>query len=145
MDKVLTELKDGDWKRVRNILVPGFTASKLKSIVPFIVNAGDDLVQRILEAEREGKTIDIWRTSGKYTMKVIVGTVFGVEIESREQEDKLTKAAGVLFKVNPLQMFLMKFMPWLMVIIGYCLNTEISLSMRYLVKNYSKRITGAKR
>ena len=132
LDKFLTDLKDEDWKRVRTIIISAFTASKLKSVTPLIVNVGDDLVQRLLKAEREGKPIDMWRTSGVFTMKVILATVFGVEIESKEQEDKLTSAAASFFRVNPAQLFLFKFMPWLAILIGYFFNTKLSVAVRYL-------------
>ena len=145
MDKVLTELRDGDWKRVRTILISAFTASKLKSLVPFIVNAGDDLVQRILDAESEGKTIDMWRTSGKFTMNVILATVFGVEIESREQEDKLTKAAGALFRVNPLQLFMLKFFPGIYARIASLVGDSTPSKVEYLVKVIKDVLQGRKK
>ncbi|EDV24428.1 uncharacterized protein TRIADDRAFT_13664, partial [Trichoplax adhaerens] len=100
-DKSILELKDQDWKRMRNILIPTFTTSKLKLILPFISEASDILIDTLITADEEGKIIDLWQASGHYTMKVILATSFGIQIESEKQEEKLMNAAGALFRSDP--------------------------------------------
>lgn len=100
-DQMLLELRDVDWKRVRNILLPTFSASKLKVIFTFVDSASDHMIEKLLTAEKEGKSIDLWRTCGKFTMEVILASAFGIEFESKEQEEKLTNSARSLFEISP--------------------------------------------
>ncbi|EDV24425.1 uncharacterized protein TRIADDRAFT_25944 [Trichoplax adhaerens] len=97
-NKTLLELKNQDWKRVRTILIPTFTASKLKLIVPLIKDTADILIDKLIKADEKGENIDLWKASGMFSMKVILGTAFGLEFENEEQEVKLTNAAGLFFR-----------------------------------------------
>ncbi|RDD42460.1 Cytochrome P450 3A24 [Trichoplax sp. H2] len=131
----LQELKDDDWKRVRTILTTTFSSAKLKSIMPIIDNASDDLIQSCDDAIAKGLPVDFWRQSGKFSMSVILATVFGIEIESQEQEEKLTEAAATLFRSLPcLLQFLIIFMPSLFRILEPILGGKITYSMDYLTK-----------
>ncbi|RDD39472.1 Cytochrome P450 3A24 [Trichoplax sp. H2] len=145
-DKTLLELKGTDWKRVRNILLPTFSASKLKSIMPFIDRAGDRLVATILKADEEGQSIDLWRTCGKFTMEVILATAFGIEFESKEQEKKLTNAARALFDTSPgpLQ-FLLIFAPPLFRVLEPKLGGQFMNSTYYLMKTCKQVIKERRR
>ncbi|EDV24432.1 uncharacterized protein TRIADDRAFT_25960 [Trichoplax adhaerens] len=145
-DKTLLELKGTDWKRVRNILLPTFSASKLKAIMPFIDRAGDRLVATILKADEEGQSIDLWRTCGKFTMEVILATAFGIEFESKEQEKKLTNAARALFDTSPgpLQ-FLLIFAPPLFRVLEPKLGGQFMNSTHYLMKTCKQVIKERRR
>ncbi|EDV24414.1 uncharacterized protein TRIADDRAFT_56195 [Trichoplax adhaerens] len=133
-DKAVIQLKDQDWKRVRTILIPTFSTSKLKAIVPLIESAGDDLIQTLSTAEEKGRVIDIWRTCGVFTMKVILATAFGIDFESKEQEKKLTESAGVLFRnINGVLQFLFVFFTPLFRLLEPLLGGKIISSVKYLV------------
>ncbi|EDV24426.1 uncharacterized protein TRIADDRAFT_56208 [Trichoplax adhaerens] len=138
-DKTVAELRDHDWKRVRNILVPTFTTSKLRVVVPLIKQATSEFIQRLIEADTKGEKLDMWSSCGQLSMKVILGTAFGVEIESKEQEEKLTKAAGVFFrtddmsKLQTLLQFLVFTMPNVFKHIEPLLGGRFSNAVNYIV------------
>ncbi|RDD39464.1 Cytochrome P450 3A11 [Trichoplax sp. H2] len=144
--EMLLELKGTDWKRIRNILLPTFSASKLKAIMAFIDKAGDRLVATILKAEQDGQSIDLWRTCGKFTMEVILATAFGIEFESKEHEEKLTNAARGLFEISPgpLQ-FLLIFAPSLFRVLEPKLGGQFMNSTHYLVKTCKQVIKERRR
>ncbi|EDV19993.1 uncharacterized protein TRIADDRAFT_32665 [Trichoplax adhaerens] len=100
-NKTLVELRDTDWKRVRNILIPTFSTSKLKLTFPCVDKASNEIVVMLLNAEKEGRSIELWRICGKFTMKVILASAFGIEFESKEQEKRLTGAASQLTSNSP--------------------------------------------
>ncbi|RDD42488.1 Cytochrome P450 3A24, partial [Trichoplax sp. H2] len=133
-DKAVVQLKDQDWKRVRTILIPTFSTSKLKAIVPFVKGAGDDLIKTLSTAEEEGRVIDIWRTCGVFTMKVILATAFGIDFESKEQEKKLTESAGVLFRdISGILQFLVIYFTPMFALLEPLLGGKIISSVKYLV------------
>ncbi|EDV24873.1 uncharacterized protein TRIADDRAFT_13325, partial [Trichoplax adhaerens] len=140
-NKSLLQLDNKDWKRVRTTLVPTFSALKLKTILPFIKVASDDLVHKLMKAEAEGKAIDIWQPYGRYTMQVILATAFGIEFESKEQEAKLTKAAGILFReTNSLVQFFVVFASRLFKIFEPVIGGGIMNSTRLLVTTVERVI-----
>ena len=131
--KSLQELKDDDWKRVRSILAATLSSAKLKAIMPTITTAGDDLIQSCNAIAAKGEPINFWRESGNYSMTVILATVFGLEFESKQQEEKLTEAAATLFRDLPgLLLFLIIFMPSLFRILEPILGGKLTHSMDYL-------------
>ena len=97
-DNALLDLKNQNWKRVRSLVIPTFTASKLKLIVPLIKEVSDVLINKLIKNDEKGEKIDIWQASGMFSMKVVLGTAFGLQFENEEQEIKLTKAASVFFR-----------------------------------------------
>ena len=55
LDKGLFGARDDDWKRVRSILTPTFSSSKLKEIVPIMEEATDILLSKFENFAKEGK------------------------------------------------------------------------------------------
>ncbi|RDD37240.1 Cytochrome P450 3A11 [Trichoplax sp. H2] len=134
-DKAIIQLKNQDWKRVRNILIPTFSASKLKSLMPILNDAGNDLTVTLSKADQEGRPIDIWRTCGVFTMKVTLATVFGLEMDSKEQEKKMTEAASMFFRdITGVVQFLFIYLMPLVGLIEPLLGGKIIESVRYLLK-----------
>lgn len=83
-DSVLM-LGGSDWKRVRTILSPTFTSSKLKEMVPLITQVGDVLLQNLEKHAISGKGVDMWRIFGNLTMDVIASVGFGIQLDSQKQ------------------------------------------------------------
>ncbi|RDD39455.1 Cytochrome P450 3A24 [Trichoplax sp. H2] len=99
-DKTLPELKDHDWKRVRTILMTTVTASKLRLTMPIIKHASDEFIHRLITADQKSQKLDIWTLSGQFSIQVILGTAFGIEVGSKQQEEKLIKAASDIFRTE---------------------------------------------
>ncbi|KAH0508247.1 Cytochrome P450 3A25 [Microtus ochrogaster] len=82
MKKAITISEDEEWKRLRTLLSPTFTSGKLKEMFPIIGQYGDTLVKNLRREEEKGKPITMKDILGAYSMDVITGTSFGVNVDS---------------------------------------------------------------
>ncbi|RDD39457.1 Cytochrome P450 3A21 [Trichoplax sp. H2] len=107
-DKTVVRADDDDWKRLRTLLIPSFSASKLKTNVPFINNFTNDVIDKFLQAEHQGKSVDVWKIFGNLSMSTIIATVFGIEFKSKKHKEKVITAASALLRnqTNLLQLVL---------------------------------------
>ncbi|EDV24429.1 uncharacterized protein TRIADDRAFT_56211 [Trichoplax adhaerens] len=107
-DKTVVRADDDDWKRLRTLLIPSFSASKLKTNVPFINNFTNDVIDKFLQAEHQVKSVDVWKTFGNLSMSTIIATVFGIEFKSKKHKEKVITAASALLRnqTNLLQLVL---------------------------------------
>nr|KAG5709741.1 hypothetical protein BaRGS_027766 [Batillaria attramentaria] len=77
-----------DWKRIRNIITPTFSAGKLKLMEHFINRCGVVLADSLRkEAARKNKA-DVKEYFGAYTLDVIAGTAFGLEVNSQHDHSE---------------------------------------------------------
>ncbi|KAH3706709.1 hypothetical protein DPMN_066097, partial [Dreissena polymorpha] len=86
-DATLLALKDSEWKRVRSILTPSFSAAKLKMMTTNINHVSEILARGLLENARSRSTIDPKDIYGCFTMDVIARTAFGIETNSYKNPD----------------------------------------------------------
>lgn len=75
-----------------------FSAAKLKDIVSIITDVSNSVNEDIAQAERQHTSMEIWRESGKYSMKVMLAIAFGLDFQSEDHERKLTDAAAAQFR-----------------------------------------------
>ncbi|XP_037539316.1 thromboxane-A synthase [Nematolebias whitei] len=83
----LIMLRDEQWKRVRSIITPSFSAAKLKEMVPLINKAADALMKNLDVHAESGKAFDIYKCCGCFTMDVIVSVAFGTNVDSQNNPD----------------------------------------------------------
>ncbi|XP_039081439.1 cytochrome P450 3A12 [Hyaena hyaena] len=82
MKNALSLSEDEQWKRIRTLLSPTFTSGKLKEMFPIIGQYGDVLVRNLRKEAEKGKPVTLKDILGAYSMDVITGTSFGVNIDS---------------------------------------------------------------
>ncbi|XP_003469926.3 cytochrome P450 3A9-like [Cavia porcellus] len=82
MKKAISISEDEDWKRIRTLLSPVFTTGKLKEMFPIIEQYGDVLVKNLRQKAKKGEPVSMKDVFGAYSMDVITGTSFGVNIDS---------------------------------------------------------------
>ncbi|XP_076416987.1 cytochrome P450 3A25-like isoform X2 [Peromyscus maniculatus bairdii] len=101
--------EDEEWKRLRTLLSPTFTSGKLKEMFPIIGQYGDTLVKNLRREEERGKPVTIKDILGAYSMDVITGTSFGVNIDSlnNPEDPFVQKVKKILTSVNFLDPFLL--------------------------------------
>ncbi|EDL05793.1 mCG115420, isoform CRA_a [Mus musculus] len=102
MKKAITISEDEEWKRLRTLLSPTFTSGKLKEMFPIMRQYGDILVRNLRREEEKGEPISMKDIFGAYSMDVITGTSFGVNVDSlnNPQDPFVQKAKKILkFKV----------------------------------------------
>ncbi|XP_026981691.1 cytochrome P450 3A29-like [Sagmatias obliquidens] len=82
MKNAISLAEDEQWKKIRSLLCPTFTSGKLKQMFPIISMYGDVLVRNLRKEAEKGKPITVKDFFGAYSMDVITGTAFGVNIDS---------------------------------------------------------------
>ncbi|KAL4222985.1 Thromboxane-A synthase [Mactra antiquata] len=103
LDKMLITLKDTDWKRVRNIMTPTFSAGKLKKMTPEMNHCTRLLINGLVEKSKAGEVVDVRKHFGCFTMDVIAGTAFGIRPDSyNNPEDSFVMLAQKVFGQNTL-------------------------------------------
>ncbi|XP_029992926.1 thromboxane-A synthase [Sphaeramia orbicularis] len=87
MSDCLLLLKNEEWKRVRSILTPSFSASKMKEMVPLINTATEALMNNLNVYAESGEAFDIHRCFGCFTMDVIASVAFATQVDSQNNPD----------------------------------------------------------
>ncbi|KAM9376748.1 thromboxane-A synthase isoform 2-T3 [Pholidichthys leucotaenia] len=109
----LLMLKNEQWKRVRSILTPTFSAAKMKEMVPLINTAIDTLMNNLNVKAESGEAFDIHKCFGCFTMDVIASVAFGTQVDSQNNpDDPLVRHAQLFFTFSffrPILIFLMAF------------------------------------
>uniref|UniRef100_H0WP86 unspecific monooxygenase n=1 Tax=Otolemur garnettii TaxID=30611 RepID=H0WP86_OTOGA len=82
MKSAISISEDEEWKRIRALLSPTFTSGKLKEMFPIMSQYADVLVRNLRQEADKGKTITLKDVFGAYSMDVITGTSFGVNVDS---------------------------------------------------------------
>ncbi|KAI8515236.1 Cytochrome P450 3A4 [Branchiostoma belcheri] len=97
----LTILKDADWKRVRSAISPTFSSGKLKQMALVVEKCADNFVANLDENAKNDVQFNLKDLAGAYTMDVISGTAFGVDVDSLHNPDHPFVAnAKKLFEFN---------------------------------------------
>ncbi|CAD0254265.1 unnamed protein product [Spodoptera exigua] len=86
----LFALRGQEWKDMRSTLSPAFTSSKMRLMLPFMVEVGNQMMQMLHQKIRESKngtiTIDCKDLTTRYANDVIATCAFGLKVDS--QTDK---------------------------------------------------------
>ncbi|XP_060140803.1 cytochrome P450 3A28-like isoform X1 [Globicephala melas] len=101
MKNAISLSEDEQWKRLRSLMSPAFTSGKLKEMFPIISQIGDMLVRNLKKEAEKGKPISMKNFFGAYSMDVITGTAFGVNIDSlNNPQDPFVEYSKNILKFN---------------------------------------------
>ncbi|XP_046574762.1 cytochrome P450 3A24-like isoform X2 [Haliotis rubra] len=75
--------KGANWKRLRNIVSPTFSGSKLRLMCDQINKCADILTNNFGKAAESTQSIDVKRYFGAFTMDAIASTALGIEVDSQ--------------------------------------------------------------
>ncbi|XP_048223876.1 cytochrome P450 3A9-like isoform X2 [Perognathus longimembris pacificus] len=101
MKKSLSMSEDEEWKRIRMQLSPTFTSGKLKEMFPIIHEFCDRLLKNLRPQAEKGKPVVLKDIFGAYSLDVITGTSFGVDINSlNNPQDPFVEKVKRLTKFN---------------------------------------------
>ncbi|XP_047453039.1 thromboxane-A synthase [Mugil cephalus] len=113
MSDSLLMIRNEQWKRVRSILTPTFSAAKMKEMVPLINTAIDALMNNLNVHAESGEAFDIHKCFGCFTMDVIASVAFGTQVDSQnDPDDPFVRHAKMFFAATffrPLLMFFIVF------------------------------------
>ncbi|XP_026318088.1 cytochrome P450 9e2-like [Hyposmocoma kahamanoa] len=87
----LVTLRGKEWKDMRSTLSPVFTSSKMKMMLPEMVEVGEQMIlsfkKKIKEAEQGYLDVDMSDLTSRYTNDVIASCAFGLKIDSFTDKD----------------------------------------------------------
>ena len=122
-DDMLSNIQDYEkWKMMRSVMSPTFSSGKLKRMVPAISKSAQRMVQNLEKSVKEGKSVEMKETAGFYTMDTIATTAFGIDLDSKQDENNdFVKYAKMAFEFNlkhPV-MLIAFFLPFLLPLMPY--------------------------
>ncbi|XP_076027757.1 thromboxane-A synthase [Genypterus blacodes] len=101
MSDCLLLLRDEQWRRVRSILTPSFSAAKMKEMVPLINTATDALMNNLNVYAESAEAFDIHRCFGCFTMDVIATVAFATQVDSQNNpDDPFVRHAQLFFSFS---------------------------------------------
>ncbi|XP_026324880.1 cytochrome P450 9e2-like [Hyposmocoma kahamanoa] len=108
----LFSLKGQEWKDMRSTLSPAFTSSKMKMMLPLMVEVGDQmnlcLQKKIKESKHGYLDVDVKDLTTRYTNDVIASCAFGLKVDSHMKEGNQFYKMGktvAYFKFRQILMF----------------------------------------
>lgn len=113
MSDSLIMLKGEQWKRVRSILTPTFSAAKMKEMVPLINTATETLLRNLKSHAESANSFNIHKCFGCFTMDVIASVAFGTQVDSQNNpDDPFVHQASKFFAFSffrPIMIFFIAF------------------------------------
>ncbi|GFS00976.1 cytochrome P450 [Elysia marginata] len=95
-------LRDEQWKRVRQLMSPSFSTSKLKGMSDVMQTCASRLATAFEEHAHAGKLVNMYHLAGQYTSAITARTAFGLHTESnigRDSDDRFTYCAKNIVKI----------------------------------------------
>ncbi|XP_075066753.1 thromboxane-A synthase [Mixophyes fleayi] len=80
-------LRDEQWKRVRSVLTPSFSAARMKEMCPLINHGCDVLVSSLQRFADSGESCNVQRCYACYTMDIVASVAFGTSVDSQKNPD----------------------------------------------------------
>ncbi|XP_022819612.1 cytochrome P450 9e2-like [Spodoptera litura] len=94
----LFSLRGQEWKDMRSTLSPAFTSSKMRLMVPFMVEVGEQMMQSLHQSIKQSKdgSIDIEckDLTTRYANDVIASCAFGLKVDSHNDKNNTFYALG---------------------------------------------------
>lgn len=84
---LMTMIEDDHWKHVRTTLTPTFSGNKLKQMMVHINRCADNLVKKMDDLHRKDEPLELYKYTSNYTMDVIAGTAFGIQLDCQNDEN----------------------------------------------------------
>ncbi|KAI4884180.1 hypothetical protein NFI96_027844 [Prochilodus magdalenae] len=78
----LVVAQNDDWRRIRSILTPSFTSGKLKEMFGIMRTHSSTLLRNLKRRTGQGAELEVKEVFGPYTMDVVAGAAFSVDIDS---------------------------------------------------------------
>ncbi|XP_026324887.1 cytochrome P450 9e2-like [Hyposmocoma kahamanoa] len=94
----LFSLRGQEWKDMRSTLSPAFTSSKMKTMLPLIVEVGDQMIlslnKKIENSKHDSLEVDVKDLMTRYANDVIASCAFGLKVNSHMDKDNQFYATG---------------------------------------------------
>ncbi|XP_054159158.1 cytochrome P450 3A11-like, partial [Oppia nitens] len=115
MDKMLPNLKNENWKRVRTVITPTFTLGKLRKMLPLIGDCLKTLDHNLDIASKTSSAdgYDMKRLFCSYVMEVILQVAFGIKVDALMDADNpiIINACKLLSHEFGPMLYILMFVP----------------------------------
>ncbi|XP_035433105.2 cytochrome P450 9e2 [Spodoptera frugiperda] len=102
----LLMMKGDKWRQMRTTLSPAFTGSKMKMMLPLIVDSADNIVEYLNDHQTED--VDVDDLMRRYTSDVIATAAFGLKVNSlKDRDNEFYRVGSSLFEFTLTQRLLM--------------------------------------
>ena len=117
MDKMVSMLKDDEWRNVRSTISPTFSSGKLRRMKSQLNRCASLLVENLKQKASSGEPVYVKDYTGAFALDVIASTAFGLDINSQKDPKDLfavhAKKAFNFSSKNPLTLVAI-FTPFLL-------------------------------
>ncbi|CAB3239056.1 unnamed protein product [Arctia plantaginis] len=100
----LINLKGEEWKEMRSTLSPAFTSSKIRLMVPFMVDVGEEMIKvlskRIKDSETQYIDVSAKDLTTRYANDVIASCAFGLKVDSQSADSHFYVKAKDIVKFD---------------------------------------------
>ncbi|XP_027203565.2 cytochrome P450 3A24-like [Dermatophagoides pteronyssinus] len=108
----LVNARDEAWKRIRSILSPMFTSSKMKKMESMIDQCADSMIHVLDNFAKRQESFLLHNVMGNFTMDVIAKCAFATDTNAHnDKENIFVKNARSFFNFNIFRMSLLTFTP----------------------------------
>nr|ULR85501.1 cytochrome P450 [Spodoptera frugiperda] len=109
--RTLILLKGEEWKEMRSTLSPAFTSSKIRLMVPFMEEVGDQMIlslKKKIEHSKDGYIdIECKDLTTRYANDVIATCAFGLKVDSHNDENNQFYSMGKILSAFSLSKILL--------------------------------------
>ncbi|XP_056907891.1 thromboxane-A synthase isoform X3 [Takifugu flavidus] len=144
MSDCLLMLRNERWKRVRSILTPAFSASKMKEMVPLINTATDALIKNLDAFAESAEAFNIHKCFGCFTMDVVASVAFGTQVDSQNNcDDPFVRHAQLFFSFTffrPIMLFFAAFPSLAAPLVGIIPNKKRDNMNHFFIRTIQKII-----
>ncbi|CAB3238026.1 unnamed protein product [Arctia plantaginis] len=110
----LFSMKGQEWKDMRSTLSPAFTSSKIRLMVPFMVEVGDQMIamlkSKIKNSNKDYINVDCKDLTTRYANDVIASCAFGLKVNSLIDKDNEFYVRGKETSIFSFRQILMFFL-----------------------------------
>ncbi|XP_026729221.1 cytochrome P450 9e2-like [Trichoplusia ni] len=114
----LLMLTGDEWKAMRSTMSPAFTSSKIRLMVPFMLEVGERMIQVLRERIKNSKEgyvdLELKDLATRYANDVIASCAFGLKVDSQSEDNTfytMTKDITTFGLVRIIKVFLFRAFP----------------------------------
>ena len=112
MSKTLMGVNGDDWKRIRSIVTPTFTSSKIKRMYPLMKQAFEDFAAHLKPLADKKSDIELKTEFSHFALDVISTSAFATKFDVHNGEDNpFVRNAIQSFNISDIRNFVQTFFP----------------------------------
>ncbi|XP_067124930.1 cytochrome P450 3A9-like, partial [Centruroides vittatus] len=86
-NRMVSVLVDEDWKRVRNLMSPTFTSSRMRKMANLVKKCAESLAARFIQNAEKGDNFNCKELISAFTVDVTASTAFATKVNAQENQN----------------------------------------------------------